>query len=190
MFNVNKDLRICESLPEGSYVCFMRKTYTYALYEDGRVWSFYRNRFIKPSVDKDGYLIIHLVDKTVKLHRLVCRVYNGECPGSYLQVRHLDGEPKNNHYSNLKWGTGTENWKDRKDHGRSNSGKKCTPELALLIRKLYMRIISEVRDYVLHISDITGVSRQTVSHIVKLQTWNYPQCIPEGYKYESKNTNI
>jgi HNH endonuclease len=45
--------------------------------------------------------------------------FEGACPEG-LQVRHLDGDPKNNKFENLVYGTPKENMEDRdKVHGRN-----------------------------------------------------------------------
>ena len=50
------------------------------------------------------------------VHRLVCRLWNGE-PEEGQEVRHLDGDKMNNHRTNLAWGSRVENMKDTRVHG-------------------------------------------------------------------------
>jgi hypothetical protein len=70
---------------------------------------------------RGGYLMVALTvqDKTTKVfvHRLVLDAFVGRCPEGQ-QCRHLDGDPTNNHLSNLAWGTAAENATDRDIHGR------------------------------------------------------------------------
>jgi hypothetical protein len=56
------------------------------------------------------------------IHDLVCRLWNGE-PEEGQLVRHLDGNPTNNHASNLAWGTQRDNMIDMALHGRQGQQK-------------------------------------------------------------------
>lgn len=53
----------------------------------------------------------------VSVHRLVLLAFVGPRP-SGLMVRHLDGDPSNNHLANLRYGTPQENNLDTLRHGR------------------------------------------------------------------------
>ena len=68
-----------------------------------------------------GHLKIQLMHEKVRytfwLHRLVCLAFHGEPPeynGEPAHVRHLDGDPTNNHADNLKYGSRSENERDKK----------------------------------------------------------------------------
>jgi hypothetical protein len=98
----------------------------YWIYEDGRVWSDSKlpanscGKFLMQSLDKDGYVRYKLyVDGTYCrkfAHRLVLEAFVGPCPEG-MECRHLDGNPQNNHVSNLCWGTKEENQADKRRHG-------------------------------------------------------------------------
>jgi hypothetical protein len=62
-------------------------------------------------------MISVVANNNVKLHRLMLTVFQRN-PLRGEQGRHLDGDPSNNDNSNLLWGTGKQNWIDRKLHGR------------------------------------------------------------------------
>lgn len=74
-----------------------------------------------------GYMTVSLchenrkVTKTV--HRLVCMAFHGMPPTATHQVRHLNGNRKDNRPENLAWGTQAENWTDRRLHGNGTSGE-------------------------------------------------------------------
>jgi len=54
---------------------------------------------------------------TYWLHRLICKAFHGDPPlydGEEAHVRHLDGDPSNNHADNLRYGSRSENERDKK----------------------------------------------------------------------------
>ncbi len=77
---------------------------------------------------KDGYLAFNLcMDngrvKQRTVHTLVLTTFVEPRPNG-LECRHLDGNKLNNHVSNLAWGTGLQNRRDRILHGTSSEGEK------------------------------------------------------------------
>lgn len=72
-----------------------------------------RPRILKPSVNRDGYTMVHLSGSTspVFIHRLVMLAFEGPCPEG-LEVCHGDHNRSNNHLDNLKYDTHQENMKD------------------------------------------------------------------------------
>lgn len=106
----------------------------FAVFEDGGVWDIGLERWREPEIDKDGYRILHLGNRSCKLHRLVLMVFD-RAPNYGEQGRHLDGDPSNNHRVNLRWGSGRDNWSDRRNHGREGAEwrRLLTNEQALAI---------------------------------------------------------
>ncbi len=51
------------------------------------------------------------------VHKLVLQAYIGECPEG-KEACHYDGNPLNNILSNLRWGAGWENARDKMRHSR------------------------------------------------------------------------
>ena len=87
----------------------------------------------KAQVDfKGGYKAVGFYDRSTKkdrlllVHRAVCLAFYGVPKPHQTDVRHLDGDPKNNLLENLRWGTKTENALDTVRHGRNRS--KTHPE--------------------------------------------------------------
>ena len=80
----------------------------YGVTKDGKVYSFRTKKFLKPAVDKGGYLYVCLTNnktkKTYLSHRLVALTYIPN-PNNYPQVNHKDENKQNNHISNLEWCT-------------------------------------------------------------------------------------
>ena len=72
---------------------------------------------LRVSLSKNGRLYVALV------HQIVLEAFVGPRPEKQ-EVRHLDGNPENNHLSNLRYGTRSENMYDRVRHGTHYSAKK------------------------------------------------------------------
>lgn len=101
----------------------MKKEYhNYEVYDDGRVYSYYVNRFIKSS-DRNGYEMYYLYvnGKTIHMlaHRLVAILFIPN-PLNLPQVNHIDGNKHNNHISNLEWCDAYYNNKHARDNGLNN----------------------------------------------------------------------
>tara|TARA_R110000822_G_scaffold251423_1_gene378276 strand:+ start:226 stop:672 length:447 start_codon:yes stop_codon:yes gene_type:complete len=99
----------------------------YLIYEDGRVWSKYKNSFMKLSPTKLGYKQIGISNngnQDFKLvHRLVATAFlpnddNKPC------VDHIDRDKTNNHVSNLRWVTHSENSQNLGNSRPNTSGHK------------------------------------------------------------------
>ena len=106
----------------------------FCAYEDGAIWDIGENRWRSPTIDREGYRVLSLGGKTCKLHRLILMVFC-RAPNRGEQARHLDGDPSNNSITNLEWGTGRQNWEDRREHGRIGAEwrRLLTNKQALLI---------------------------------------------------------
>lgn len=99
----------------------------YLVSDRGRVRHALFDRILKPRVSASGHHGVLLskdgVSKHYAIHRLVLTAFDRPAePGEVC--RHLDGNPANNHVSNLTWGTQTENQRDRKTHGTDPSGER------------------------------------------------------------------
>lgn len=114
----------------------------YAITENGEVWSYggriganHKGKFLKTSIDKDGYKKLALKDsngttKYYRIGRLVLLTYKPN-DNSSLQVNHKDGNRTNDILSNLEWVTCSENiqhsfkilGKNQKGH-KNNAFKK------------------------------------------------------------------
>jgi len=62
--------------------------------------------------------------KPVFVHNLVLAAFVGPRPVDKPETRHLDGNPTNNHISNLRYGTHAENCADTIAHGTHSQGSK------------------------------------------------------------------
>ena len=101
----------------------------YKIYEDGRVWSSMgEGRFLKPGVSTGGYHHVCLCDdgviNSMSLHRLVAMAYIPN-PENKPEVDHYpDRCLTNNHVSNLRWATTSENGQNKGNYQSNTSGHK------------------------------------------------------------------
>lgn len=70
------------------------------------------------------------------VHRLVLSVFVRE-PSDQEQACHRDGNPSNNALPNLRWGTQSENWDDRRRHGKFRAYAKLTQRDVDLVHTLH-----------------------------------------------------
>ena len=79
----------------------------YDVYPDGRIWSYRKNKFLKPSTLPSGYQQVCLTDnegnrKMYYLHRVVYEAVSGEPIPSNMQINHRSEVKTSNMISNLE----------------------------------------------------------------------------------------
>ena len=93
----------------------------------GRVRNNRSDRILKPSFDRDGYLKTTLSKKsqmrTHTMHRLVAEAFCNN-PDGKTQVDHIDNNRLNNHYTNLRWTSLSENNRNKQITSNNTSGYK------------------------------------------------------------------
>lgn len=84
----------------------------YLISENGEIINKKTGRVLKINSNKKGYLMVQLsnnpIVKTITLHKLVYTTYVGDILKGF-EINHIDGNKKNNHYSNLELVTKKEN---------------------------------------------------------------------------------
>jgi len=140
----------------------------------GRVYSYFTEKLIKDADNGSGYMYIFLyrgvgADGKKKynrryIHRLVAQAFIPN-PEDKPQVMHLDHNSKNNHVSNLAWGTQKENTLQGIRDGRINSKPRGkTKKLTLEDRTkavIYKKLGKGVQDT----ATLLGFPRTTISSV-------------------------
>lgn len=103
----------------------------YRITKQGEVFNTRTGRKLRPYTgDRTGHLRVDINGTRHYVHQLVAELHIGAGkPGQ--EVRHLDGNPANNHVSNLAWGTRSENVLDAVRHGtyrNANAEKTHCPQ--------------------------------------------------------------
>lgn len=83
----------------------------YYVSADGKVYSKYSKKILKPNLTSDGYLRVDIHQKHMTIHKLVYLTWIGELEKG-VQINHKDDNKLNNHYTNLYAGTQKENIRD------------------------------------------------------------------------------
>ena len=147
----------------------------YLVSDQGRVFNFKYNRFLKPRKNNRGYFLVNLckigVMKTLKVHRLVALAYIPN-PENKRTVNHIDGIKINNFAINLEWNTYSENMQHAYDAGLKQKGEKhyrakLNEDQVLEIRRLY-----KTGDYTYRaLGKMFGVDNSHISNIVNRKIW-------------------
>lgn len=134
-------------------------------------------QYLRPRKNADGYLRVNLYQggkaSSHYVHVLVLLAFVGPRPTG-AQARHRNGKADDARLSNLAWGSPTENGADKAEHGTAagsrNPNAKLTEEAVSAIRSRYQprSRVNGTRA----IAREMGLSRETVSRIVRGQTWN------------------
>lgn len=92
----------------------------YSITNDGRVYSYFSNKYLKPVLDKDGYATVNLsrdkITRKYRIHRLVAETFIDN-PDNKKEINHKDFNKSNNWFENLEWVTQEENDCWNKLHG-------------------------------------------------------------------------
>lgn len=121
-----------------------------------------KHKVLRGSVHPQGYIYVGVKttdgkSTTAKVHRLVATVFVPKPDLSYTQVDHIDGNPSNNHHTNLRWCTNQMN----------NQYKIQTTQLVPYI-KYY--ISQGLKDQ--EIADMYGIRKLVVNRIRNGKTYH------------------
>jgi len=110
----------------------------YLIYDDGRIWSEsdnirWKSRFLNPIVNRQGYFRVGLSNINGLKHFLVSRLVAQHYIPNPLKKRnvdHINGDITNNHISNLRWVSHSENMNNyRKTQINNTSGHRCIRQI-------------------------------------------------------------
>lgn len=79
----------------------------YEVYEDGRIWSYRKNKFLKPQTNNKGYQLVGLVDNEGKkkmylVHRVVWEAVTGAPIPKGYEINHISEVKTSNFFANLQ----------------------------------------------------------------------------------------
>ena len=101
----------------------------YAIHSNGSVENTATGRILKPIINNWGYHIVNIVNlknrdgnyKIVYVHKLVAR-YFIKNPNNKPITDHIDRDPTNNDYRNLRWATVSQNNRNKSKQSNNTSG--------------------------------------------------------------------
>ena len=112
------------------------------------------------------------------VHQLILMSFVGPCP-DHCEARHLNGDSEDNQLCNLRWGTATENWQDRRLHGRINSQRgsdhynaKLTEAAVRNIRGLHPDGTASKQE-VQALATSWKVNKLTIRDVIERRTWRH-----------------
>jgi hypothetical protein len=139
-------------------------------------------RILRPCETYKGYFEVSLYDghnhkKNKQIHRLVAMAFIGLPPINRQEIRHLDGNPKNNYINNLAWGNNADNKLDILRHGRSLANKNPKKGLEHPENKLTITDIKEIKKLLpilsqMKIAKLFKISQSLVSCIKRNIHWS------------------
>lgn len=154
----------------------------YMISEYGDVYSTYLNGYMKLRQDKNGYLQVGLSKghrKSVAYFRvqtLVALMFIGKPDSSIIDptVDHIDGNVTNNHYTNLRWLSRSDNSKYRphKAYGERDG-------TAILKESEVHEICKAMENGEASLSELAkryNVDKSTISNIRRRTTWKHVSC--------------
>lgn len=155
----------------------------YAIEEDGRVWSKTSSRYMKTSIDKDGYSTISLKNDRngyshFGIHRLLMIAFSPVEDMENLQVNHIDGDKTNNNLNNLEWCTTQYNLKHAREHrlnttfgakGMKHPNNKISEIEAKQIIWLYGHNFSPKEI----LQKIPNATKNIINSVVHNRTWKH-----------------
>lgn len=166
----------------------------YLINKNGDVYSTKSKKLIKPYKHGGKYDLQYLIAELwvqgklfrKSVHQLVAITFIPN-PNNYINIDHLDNNPRNNCVDNLEWVTNEENNKRKVNRWQINGGinyrkitkpkdrksKKVTPDIVTLIRKTF-EIIPEdkYKEFDKLFANALSMTEMNVFHIRTHKTWN------------------
>lgn len=119
-----------------------------------------------------GYHAVTAGKETIRRHTIVCETYHGPRPPGGV-TRHLDGDPANDHPSNLCWGTQRENCQDTVSHGNSTRGIKNSQAKLTESQVVEIKTRRSSGELTTALAEEFGISQTSVSDLCNGRTWGW-----------------
>ncbi|HIB1507743.1 TPA: NUMOD4 domain-containing protein [Salmonella enterica subsp. enterica serovar Muenchen] len=155
----------------------------YAITADGRIYSHSRvnqrgrlikGRWLKPGVDRDGYLKVCLYRDGEKnyqfVHRLVASAFLDNLH-SYAEVNHINGLKKDNRSANLEWVSRSQNNSHAYQSGLKKAINGERHPNAKLNNGQVDEILSSTSISHRELAKRYGVSQVLISRIIRRDAW-------------------
>lgn len=130
----------------------------YAITSCGKVWSYRKQKFLKPGDNGHGYQFVILckdgVSKRYKIHRLVAEAYIPN-PEGKTDVDHINQNKAHNYVQNLRWATRSENIR----HSFKLKKIEAAPVLCVELNKVFPTMRSAAK--------FAGIHRQGITNCVR-----------------------
>ncbi len=132
-------------------------------------------RVLRPSAGRyqHVYLHGHAGRRHITIHRLVALAFIGQTPSEKHQVAHNDGNPKNNHYSNLRYATPAENAADKLLHNTVARGERVGPSKFTECSVHQIRALAAKGVAQELIAEIFETSQSHIGRIVRRELWRH-----------------
>lgn len=144
----------------------------YGITEDGQVWSFKTHKFLTPSKNYRGYLVVTVTNSKLHkpyVHQLVAGYFVPN-PENKPQVNHIDGNKQNNHYTNLEWVTNFENSQHARMTGLMPHCLFTDDDVHSICRQLQLGLSCT------EISQLYHYSYDSVYQIKRGENWRHISC--------------
>lgn len=104
----------------------------YEIFDDGRIWSYSHNKWIKPQINQKGYFRVHLSDnnnniKSYLLHRVVYEACTQQPIPEGFDINHINENKIDNRFENLNLMTHKENINFGTHNERVSKGNTNNP---------------------------------------------------------------
>lgn len=142
----------------------------YFVTREGRIFSNYSNKWLKPDINQDGYSMVRLYknkkSKAISIHRLVAQTFVLN-PNNKLEVNHINEIKSDNRIENLEWCTRSENeLHNSKNGGEKNPRSKLTVEQIKEIRENHRKTKYGDKPYLKY-----GIGKTQYYRIINKEHW-------------------
>jgi protein gp37 len=127
---------------------------------------------INPQTGRDAVTLwANNTPKVLPVHRLVLLAHQPDAPAG-AEACHRNGDKRDNRLANLRWGTRSENQREKVRHGSRGGPQKLTPDQVEAIRLQRKAGLTQQA-----IADEFGISRSLVSMIESGRVWGAPDIV-------------